>query len=790
MKPLRILLVLNVPWDPRLGAARVFMELAREWRAAGHSVEHFSLSDVFSGDVGGLRLALRQIRFACKARAFVRQRRGAFDVIDAITGAITASKDAINFDGLLVARSVGLFRSYDEFENSIRARWPELRRGTAVGRILHRTFRYWLRRASERSLREADLINVPNEEEARTLRLGGTATARILVQPYGISSERRHAFSAAAPDAAQRLAAKRVCFIGMWSPRKGSRDWPLIVRKLRARVPGVRFRFLGTMVDSATALRDLDLRNDASLELIPEFNADELPKLLADCTVGAFPSYAEGFGLGLLEQLVAGLPSVAYDVAGPRQILGNELGDLLVRVGGVDALVDRLARILTAARDEYALISQRCVERSTAFDWRNIAESTLKEYAQRGAKPAHGSIVFLQSFGLASPGGGARILRALLADAPVPWHSVCSSPHGAPKVPNETHIPARPSWGKIDFSRAAWLPQLTAPLFLPMFRHKFRRFCRENELRAIHAIPHRSNEFTEALQIARELDVPFFLQVHDDFEFTAERMAGQARAHRAMKSAWLGADARFVVSERLGQEYCARYGTRPYEIVTDGIERAATAPVAPKANALRLYFMGLFHFTYAPNLRVLIEALELLAESETAEISLTLRCGLLPRDLQQSAPSFVRVLPFGSEEDVARDLESADLLYMPLQFSDEFARFVRFSLSTKMITYLGSGIPILYHGPTDSAAYELLDQHRAAFTHTSLDTTKLVQMMRTFLHSPETGRTVAGNALQLARAQFLLERQRRVFWTQVLARLSPRELSRSTAVAQVEHAAI
>ena len=25
--------------------------------------------------------------------------------------------------------------------------------------------------------------------------------------------------------------------------------------------------------------------------------------------------------------------------------------------------------------------------------------------------------------------------------------------------------------------------------------------------------------------------------------------------------------------------------------------------------------------------------------------------------------------------------------------------FVRFSLSTKLVTYLGSGLPIIYHGP-------------------------------------------------------------------------------------------
>ena len=41
-KPLRILAIVNLPWDSRLGAARVWMELADQWRADGHTVEKYS----------------------------------------------------------------------------------------------------------------------------------------------------------------------------------------------------------------------------------------------------------------------------------------------------------------------------------------------------------------------------------------------------------------------------------------------------------------------------------------------------------------------------------------------------------------------------------------------------------------------------------------------------------------------------------------------------------------------------------------------------------------------------
>ena len=92
-------------------------------------------------------------------------------------------------------------------------------------------------RASEVAVLKADLINVPNEEEAACLREETGASARIVVQPYGLTEERRRALEETASEASIRLAQKRVCFIGMWSARKGAHDWTRIIERVRAKVP-------------------------------------------------------------------------------------------------------------------------------------------------------------------------------------------------------------------------------------------------------------------------------------------------------------------------------------------------------------------------------------------------------------------------------------------------------------------------------------------------------------------------------------------------------------------------
>ena len=38
-KPLRILCIVNLPWDARLGAVRVWFELSEQWKKAGHKID-------------------------------------------------------------------------------------------------------------------------------------------------------------------------------------------------------------------------------------------------------------------------------------------------------------------------------------------------------------------------------------------------------------------------------------------------------------------------------------------------------------------------------------------------------------------------------------------------------------------------------------------------------------------------------------------------------------------------------------------------------------------------------
>jgi hypothetical protein len=99
---------------------------------------------------------------------------------------------------------------------------------------------------------------------------------------------------------------------------------------------------------------------------------------------------------------------------------------------------------------------------------------------------------------------------------------------------------------------------------------------------------------------------------------------------------------------------------------------------------------------------------------------------------------------------------------MPIPFGKEHENFARYSVSTKMVTYAGSGIPILYHGPTTSAVFDILSENKAANFLTCLSPEEIARSLADLMNSERA--EAAANALDLARREFMLADQTRKFW--------------------------
>jgi glycosyltransferase involved in cell wall biosynthesis len=169
-------------------------------------------------------------------------------------------------------------------------------------------------------------------------------------------------------------------FIGRWDVLKGARDLRKVIRTVRKEVPTCRFILLGTGVSSSMIKQDIDEQDWPNVRVIPTFRSQDLPKLLSDCTVGVFPSYTEGFGIAVLEKLASGLPCVAYDIPGPREMLGQIKPPLMVSAGDTDAMSRRLLWLLQISVSSYLEMGRTCRATAFTFRWREIAERILDFY--------------------------------------------------------------------------------------------------------------------------------------------------------------------------------------------------------------------------------------------------------------------------------------------------------------------------------------------------------------------------------------------------------------------------
>jgi hypothetical protein len=333
----------------------------------------------------------------------------------------------------------------------------------------------------------------------------------------------------------------------------------------------------------------------------------------------------------------------------------------------------------------------------------------------------------------------------------------------------EIHIPSRPYLGRIERTRFAWIANAVEGLFAKQFERKIEEACLRRGATAIHSVSHGAT-FMRGYRVARRLRIPYFLSLHDDLGYLLEGHPRRWELVEALGEVWCGADARFAISDELGKDCSARYGERVYHLVTDGLESLSEARQVPD-QGLHIYFMGLFHVTYEDNLRALLHGLRLFGEMfPTVATTVTCRCGTIRPEALGRALN-VRILPFGSEADVQSDLQKANLLYLPLPFQPEAQAFARFSLSTKMITYLGSGIQTLYHGPADAAACRLLRDNNAAWIVNSLDGAELKVILQQAFSDANRRAESVRNGMALARRRFMLRDQRERFWTPIQQRL-------------------
>lgn len=358
---MRVVFVTSLPWVKTLGAARLQVEMSEALADLGLEVTHLSAETAppLIEPQGATSLLLPN-RFARRAARRIRRVAHRFDVVDAHQGALPYTSQELGGVRVVVARSAGIVDTYDAWARFELTRWPASRAHPLTRPLRTVKAQQESKRATRAYLR-ADAVVVVNRDE-REIVSARRPPGDVILMPSALPDAHLAAIASRSGDPCQRRGKPVVVFIGAWSRRKGSEDMAEIVRHVRRRVPGVRFRFVGTHISDHQLLTGLVLPQSGLpdwLEHVPRFEPDEMPDLLSDATLNILPSYVEGYPIAPIEAAAAGVPTVAYDAIGARE-LPMRLGPGWVTPCGVPQdFADVVAQRLGADQIEHAAVAMK-----------------------------------------------------------------------------------------------------------------------------------------------------------------------------------------------------------------------------------------------------------------------------------------------------------------------------------------------------------------------------------------------------------------------------------------------
>jgi glycosyltransferase involved in cell wall biosynthesis len=253
----------------------------------------------------------------------------------------------------------------------------------------------WRRRAVVYSLERiaaacSDAELVQNPEDLETLTRLGVPRERLTLLGNGVDLERFRP-GAVSPDEVARLRSSLgwgprdvvVCAVGRLVWEKGYRELFTAASLLRAEGAAVRW----VVVGPPDASKD-DRVDDESMRRAEHDGVrflgyrDDMPLLYAASDVFVLASHREGFPRAAMEAAAMGLPVVATDVRGCRQVVDHGTTGLLVPVREAPALAAAV-RTLAASPDVRCAMSAAAIAKARReFDQMRVIDTTLSVYSR------------------------------------------------------------------------------------------------------------------------------------------------------------------------------------------------------------------------------------------------------------------------------------------------------------------------------------------------------------------------------------------------------------------------
>lgn len=162
---------------------------------------------------------------------------------------------------------------------------------------------------------------------------------RIHIIPNGVS--------APVEEPSNPLQQNTVLFLGRIERLKGVQDLLTAAQQL-ADIP-VRFVLAGPPTDSVAvaAVLTAAAQQNTNVDYLGAVSRREARRLMSEASVFVLPSYAESFGMTLVEAMSVGVPCIACDVGAVDEVVSHGINGFLLDPGDVDSLTSHLRRLVS-----------------------------------------------------------------------------------------------------------------------------------------------------------------------------------------------------------------------------------------------------------------------------------------------------------------------------------------------------------------------------------------------------------------------------------------------------------
>ena len=176
---------------------------------------------------------------------------------------------------------------------------------------------------------------------------------------------------------------RKIVFVSRLIKQKGVGDFLMLAERLSSRFPEYEF-VLGGEYDendpdtySITNIMDSEMAGFLKYESY----VSNMIELLNQSVLFIFPSvYPEGVPRVCIEAIASGVPVVAYDIPGTREIVVNDISGIAVESGNYKKLENAVCRLLTNDKKRHSLAVSGRVFVEKEFDLKNVVKKYLSIY--------------------------------------------------------------------------------------------------------------------------------------------------------------------------------------------------------------------------------------------------------------------------------------------------------------------------------------------------------------------------------------------------------------------------